>query len=435
MFHLIIEQGKDVGREITVPANGMKFGRSPANDLVLDDEAVMLFHGRFFFKSDGTLWITDFGAGEKTVVEGVPVDEYQLKMGELVEVGKTAFRVINVKQEDEEFAPVLPPEDPSSSIDLGFKKDRTTRTARKANHNTSSHHLIPRVLQVLVVVLVLIVGFVLFSLIRDLFDSDSSGKKTRRLLLISYERVQASTNNIFRYHLTLDSHGKFILDIDDLKNKRHIQKEKIVPKVLLRQLADEIEESGFFQLNSDFTGSEEGVYDLYNLAIYKDASFNQIRILNRNPPPEIKRVVASIENFALDELKIPLTLFKDNDELMAYARIAVKLGNSNYKERDVSYSNLADAIAEYKKAMLALETFEPKPNLYRIAEKGLGRAELEQDKRYKDYMFLADQAVTLNDWDKAIKYLRILSQLIPDRSDKRYEKIKRMLIKVEARLR
>ena len=37
MSHLIIEQGKDVGKEVTVPSGGMKFGRSPANDLVLDD--------------------------------------------------------------------------------------------------------------------------------------------------------------------------------------------------------------------------------------------------------------------------------------------------------------------------------------------------------------------------------------------------------------
>ena len=87
MSHLIIEQGKEVGTEVVVPPTGMKFGRSPANDLVLDDEAAMLFHGRFFFKSDGSLWVTDFGAGEKTTVGGMPVDEHQLKSGDLVVVG------------------------------------------------------------------------------------------------------------------------------------------------------------------------------------------------------------------------------------------------------------------------------------------------------------------------------------------------------------
>ena len=53
MFHLIIEQGDSIGTEVTVPPSGMKFGRSPANDFVLNDDSVMLFHGRFFFKSDG----------------------------------------------------------------------------------------------------------------------------------------------------------------------------------------------------------------------------------------------------------------------------------------------------------------------------------------------------------------------------------------------
>ena len=74
MSHLSIEQGKEVGNEITVPTSGMKFGRSPANELVLEDDAAMLFHGRFFFKTDGTLWVTDVGAGEKNTVGGVPVD-------------------------------------------------------------------------------------------------------------------------------------------------------------------------------------------------------------------------------------------------------------------------------------------------------------------------------------------------------------------------
>jgi len=131
MFHLIIEQGNDVGREVTVPSNGIKFGRSPANNLVLDDESVMLFHGRFFFKSDGTLWVTDFGAGEKTVVEGLPVDEYQLKVGELIQIGKTAFRVVNVKPSEQEEVAVI--SSGNESIDLGFKKNTTTRHARKVS--------------------------------------------------------------------------------------------------------------------------------------------------------------------------------------------------------------------------------------------------------------------------------------------------------------
>ncbi len=80
MSHLIIEQGEAVGTEVSIPMAGMKFGRSPANDLVLKDESVMLFHGRFFFKSDGSLWVTDFGAGEKTTVGGLPIDEHQLKV-------------------------------------------------------------------------------------------------------------------------------------------------------------------------------------------------------------------------------------------------------------------------------------------------------------------------------------------------------------------
>ena len=433
MFHLIIEQGNDVGREVTVPSNGIKFGRSPANNLVLDDESVMLFHGRFFFKSDGTLWVTDFGAGEKTVVEGLPVDEYQLKVGELIQIGKTAFRVVNVKPSEQEEVAVI--SSGNESIDLGFKKNTTTRHARKVNRTSSSHHLIPRLLQVGVIFLVLIVFFFVVPEIVNLFKDNQSDVKEKDLFILSYERVQANKKNIFRYKLTLDVTGKFIVVIDDLKNNRHIQKEKVVSKILLSQLSDDVNNTGFFQVDSDFVGEEKGQYDSYNLIIARNLSFNQIHILNRKPPQVVKRTVAIIESFALDELGIPLTLFKDNDELMRYARIAVNLGHSKYRERDVSYNNLADAIFEYKKAMLYLETIEPKPELYRVAEQGFKKVKIEQDKRYEEYMFRADRAYRLHNWNEAVKYLRILSALIPDRSDKRHEKINVMLLKVEKHLR
>jgi pSer/pThr/pTyr-binding forkhead associated (FHA) protein len=435
MSHLIIEQGKEVGHEVVVPAVGMKFGRSSANDLVLDDDSVMLFHGRFFFKSDGTLWVTDFGAGEKTTVGGVPVDEHPLKVGDLVEVGNTAFRIINTQLTNDD-TPAAPPVATAEEIDLGFKGNKAGYGAtREERADTPKHTLIPRLLQVGVILLVLIVLLIVVpSLIKLSKDNTQTVQQTQSISL-SYERVKADVYDIFRYTLELDEKGLFSIKIDDLKNNRHVQKEKQISETLLVQLSNEINAAGFFKVNSDYGGPAEGQYNLYDIALQRNRRFHHIRVLNRDPPKEIKRTVAVIENFALNELGVPFTLFKDNAELMRYARMAANLGESRYQERDVRYSNLAASIKHYKESMLYLETIEPKPPLYAIAERGLALAEVERDKRYKDYMFRADAAIRLRDWGKAVKYLRILTELVPNRSDDRYEDINRKLLSAEQKLR
>ena len=434
MSHLIIEQGKEVGREVAVPPTGMKFGRSLANDLILEDDAAMLFHGRFFFKSDGTLWVTDFGAGEKTTVGGMPIDEHSLKVGDLVQVGGTAFRIINTQMGG-------PAESPAAGhggedIDLGFKGGKVFSPARQTRTSESPKGtLMPRLMQVGVILLVLVVLLIVVPSVVELSKDNTKPVQQKQSLTISYERVQGDRQNIFRYYLELDEKGRFSIVIDDLKNNRHVLKDKQISETMLLQLSKSIEDAGFFRIDSDYAGPAEGQYDLYDIAVQRNRRFGHIKVLNRVPPQEIKRTVAVIEDFALSELGIPFTLFKDNAELMRYARQAVSRGGSRYEERDVKYSNLATSIKHYEEAMLYLETIEPKPPLYDLAERGLAIAEAERDKRYDDYMFRSDRAIRLREWAEARKYLRILTELVPDRSDERYEKVNAKLLNVEQHLR
>jgi len=431
MSHLIIEQGKEVGREVVVPPTGLKFGRSPANDLVLEDDAAMLFHGRFFFKSDGTLWVTDFGAGEKTTVGGVPIDEHALKVGDLVEVGDTAFRIISTQ--------MGAPDEPAAArrgdeeIDLGFKGGKGFGAARQAGSPKSS--LLPRIMQVGVILLVLVVLVIVVPSLVELSKDGTGTVQKKQMLSLSYERVQADRQNIFRYAIELDETGRFSIVIDDLENHRHVQKSKQLSKTMLLQLSNSIGDAGFFRVDSDYAGAAEGQYDLYDIAVQRNRRFHHIKVLNRNPPRGIKRTVSVIEDFALSELSIPFTLFKDNAELMRYAEQAVSRGASSFEERDVKYRNLAVSIKHYKEAMLYLETIEPKPPLYTEAERGLGIAEVERDKRYTDHMFSVDRALALKDWEEARRNLRILVELVPDRSDERHEIVSDKLLNAEQHLR
>lgn len=443
MSHLIIEQGHEVGREIVVPPAGIKFGRSPANDLVLEDNAVMLFHGRFFFKSDGTLWVTDFGAGEKTTVGGMPIDEYQLEVGNLVEVGATAFRIINTKQSDGEETPSLPAvgkmdaEQQPGEIDLGFRPSGfKSNEPRKQKESQGNGSLLSRFMQVTIGILV--AGVLVFIILEATNLSKTSSSKIapkKNTLALSYERVQGDKNNIFRYQLDLDEKGNFKVVVDDLKNNRHVQKEKTVPETMMLQLASQLDDTRFFDVESDYVGIAEDQYDLWDLTIRRNRRYHHVRVLNRLPPQQVKRAASVIEDFALSEVRVLFTFLKNPEELRRYAEQSFHLGEARFEERELRHGNLAEAITHFEEAMLYLGTFEPKPALYFEAEKQLVEVSKKRDEKYEDYMFRADRAIRLREWETADKHLAILSELVPDRSDPRYAKINSKKLNVEQYLR
>jgi hypothetical protein len=414
----------------------------------LDDPVVMLFHGRFFFKSDGSLWVTDFGAGEKTTVGGKPVDEYQLKAGDLVEVGGTAFRITSTSLE-QDTPPVVPDAapkkseakasgssaEPADDIDLGFKREKKSRRApeKKAEHKSAS--LTSRLMQVSVILLFLIVLMVVGPSLMEMSKADVTNVQQEEQLTLSYERVMGTTKNIFRYQVDLDEKGVFSVRIDDLKTNRHQIESKELPQSVIEQLSHGILAAGFFDVDSDYAGTSTDQYDLYNIAVQRNHRFHHIRVLNWTPPTAIQRTTQLIEDFAVSELGISFTWMKDPIELMQLAEHAFEVGEARYAERDVRYGNLATAITQFKEAMLYLETIEPKPAMFHRASGLLESAQIEQTARYEDYLFRSDRAIRLQDWEEAAKYLRILSELVPDRSDPRYEKISAKLLNVEQHLR
>ena len=433
MSHLIIEQGKEVGREIMVPQTGIKFGRSPANDLVLDDEVVMLFQGRFFFKSDGTLWITDFSVGEKARLGGEPIDEEQLKVGDLVEVGSSAFRVISTRREGSGPAPVAgaPAQD---EIDLGFKPvkpaGRAPAAAREPSKQASPVY---RLLQGVVTVLLLLL--VVVGVTELVGAKDRSGGRQEKGIAFAYECVRGDADNIFRYSLELTRDGRASIEVDDCRS-RHISKRAQLSAEDLENLSRRLAGSrGFFKINSSREGNVPGKYELYDVALTLDGDFNHVRVLNREMPADLRQTIAILEDFAFEALDISFTLMEDDASLIRYAQDAFRLGEESYAERDSAYGNLAKAIRHFTEVITYLETMEPKPDPYEQAMQRLEQARAEQDQRYKDYMFNVDRAMRLGDWAEAKRQLRVLAELIPDRSDERFEDISSKQLEAEDKLR
>ncbi len=442
MIHLIIAKGERQGEEIAIPETGMRVGRAPANDLVIDDAALSQFHCRFFFKSDHSLWVTDFGSTNQTLVNGVPVVEERLNKGDLVDVGGAILRVVNdtLGRVDSRKPAVRGKpapgagagegaEEQEQQVDLGFGPPP------RQSHGSSGKTWLIRLGWTIGLILLVLVGMLVVmhyagddTPVRERPQADQVVR-----LAIYYEKVEGSPDNIFRYAAHLEDH-RLKVEIDDIKNSRHVSREKELNPELVTRLARDIRETDFMQLDSEYTGVSENIHNLLDLTVVAGDAAHRVRVLNRVEPDTFKQVREKIEEYVQTEMGLAAMALSP-ERLLELASQAYLEGRTRYEQRDVRYGNLADSVRNFMLAEWYLETIEPKPDFYADVVSGLDRSRRELEERYNDYLFRAERAIRLNDWREAAQNLRIILRLIPDRSDERHQKAERELLRVERYLR
>jgi pSer/pThr/pTyr-binding forkhead associated (FHA) protein len=79
-------------RDVVVQPGGLTIGRATDNDLTAMDGRVSRHHGRIVGRR-GTLVYSDLGSTNGSRVNGVPVTEVVLGVGDRLEVGDTAIVV------------------------------------------------------------------------------------------------------------------------------------------------------------------------------------------------------------------------------------------------------------------------------------------------------------------------------------------------------
>lgn len=469
MTHLIIIQGHDRGREVSVPATGLRVGRSHANDIAFPDEEASQFHCRFFFKSDGALCVTDFASTNGTLVNGQPVTEARLQPGDTVFIGAQMLRVVHAslqgapgkllsdeqdtddarpesamldpaawEEGNEEAEPVPPPPPPpapsapkespasaASSVDLGFGSP-PGGAARSEG---------PVRIQRLVwwgVTVLLLIGLTLVALYYADYDrvpDPVAGEVGVPSLAILYEKVEGSPENIFRYALQIEDQ-QIHIQIDDIKNNRHVAREKDLDSAVVRRLKDSLRATEFTELRPDYAGVSGDVYNLSDLTIVFGKRAHRVRVLNRVEPDRFRRARELIEEFGRAELGLA-ALAMSPERLQEMAREAYLEGRKRFEGREVRYGNLAESIRQFTLTLWYLETIEPKPDIYQAALQERERAERELDEQYQNHIFRAERSIKLRDWEEAARSLRIVLELIPDRADERHQEAERRLLTVE----
>ncbi|MEO3974749.1 FHA domain-containing protein [Streptomyces sp. CAU 1734] len=77
-----------------LPARTVRIGRSPSNDLVVDDLTVSRHHAELRLRPDGTHEIADLGSHNGTFLNGAPVTTAPVAQGDVIGIGHSAFCLV-----------------------------------------------------------------------------------------------------------------------------------------------------------------------------------------------------------------------------------------------------------------------------------------------------------------------------------------------------
>lgn len=433
LYTLVVDQGPLAGKRFPVTAAGLKLGRSSQCDISISDLLLSRSHCRFELRGDA-LWVIDLASANETLVNGTAVTEQVLQPNDVVSVGESSLRV-----ERTDGAPAPAPAAAAAApgaevvIDLGFGKEDTASEVRKP--------ILRPILWSLAALLVLVTGAT-FILAPPAANKSKGGVnpqpiEAEKSPVVYYEKIEASAEGIFRYELTVSPAGVLAVKIDDLSSKdRHVRKEKAVDPALLGDLARDIEASGFFALDKSYIGfaSKPNTLNEWSLTCVIGKKAHTCQVSNRLEPENFRTLREKLETFSKNELGIWAIQFSA-DKLTALARNALSVATKKYDERDVKYGNLFDSIRAYQEAVFYLDTVNPKPDFYAAIIDGFEAAQSELEKRYEDQRFRANRAMNLSDWTNASRELRVLCEMIPDRSDSRNKEATRQLVDVESRVK
>ena len=431
--------GELAGRRFAVGEGGLRLGRSSSNDIHVPDEGLSRNHCFFEPSGEAGIRVTDLGSANGTLVNGEELggEPRELKAGDEIEAGSLRFEVVEEGAQPKPAAPV------PGTVDLGLGEPAASSPGAGNGDAPAGRRRSP-VMNIIWAAAILALGAAIWLVLSAPPEEPAAGggeiapaEREDRLVEMSYEKVAADRESIFRYAMTFSQDGTLKTVIDDVPGEnRHIVKSAKLGEQAVAQLQEILADADLAKLDDEYAGSEMEPEDLksWTLGIVTSGSVRSIRVVNAQEPDAFRRVREKLEAFSKNELGIWAIQYS-RDKLIELAKASAEVGRVKWEDREVEYGNLHAAIAAWREAMFYLETINPKPEEYAAYREAKEKAEQELENRYKDQRFKADRAINLADWETARTELQVLSALVPDREDDRNREATAKLVDVEKRLK
>ena len=441
------------GTRFKVGAGGVRLGRSSSNDVHVPDEELSRNHCLLEQSGEEGIRLTDLASANGTFVNGTQLgsDSYELKMGDLIEVGSTRISVVD-EGAPAPLAPAVPTPAPlrrapsGGAVDLGLGtapasvSPGVSRAPQKASGGSRRTPLA----NVLWIVAALVVAIAIAVVLYAPRESEKPVVPTveepsvPRLSSLSYEKVEADSARIFRYQMSIDESGMLRVAFDDVPGEnRHVDKKAKLSDAALKRIGEILETPGFSALEDEYTGAsaaDENALKSYRIRIVRWNDVKDILVENAPEPDAFRSVREALEAFSRNELGIWAIQYS-REKLLELSAQSAEVGDAKWEEREVEYGNLSAAVKAYKEAIFYLETINPKPAGYIALKEKLSRTENDLAERYKNQRFLAEKAINLGDWAAAQSELKILCELVPDKDDSRHTEANAKLVDVENRMK
>ncbi len=429
-MHLRVEQGPEQGLTFAIPPGGARLGRSSKNDIVLSDPLLSRHHCRFFFKPGEGLWVADLGSSNKTLVNKKAIQETRVYAGDIITIGDTLLCVLC----DTPGGTASGGAGAGPVVDLGLSEQTKPQTQALLRLGRDQ----------LIVILFIVSALAAAVWVWRLYNrpntpaqrtADLAPRRSLLPLAVDYEKVEGTTDNIFRYALTIRPDMTLSVHIDDLQSHRHVagEEKKLTPHHV-EELAQYFDNSGFFLLQNEYRGvPPPGVFTLWDLSITLGRRTHRTVVINRLEPALFKAVREKIETFGRNELGL-WAIQVPPERLRQMAHDAFLNARKLYGERSVKPDNLWRAIRTLQKCHADLQSIEPKPDFYAESLTLLSDAQKELQEKYDELNFQASRSLNIQDWQGAARELRAILEVIPDEQDTRYQDARTKLLEVENRL-
>lgn len=433
---LLIENGDLDGKRFAVSEKGLRLGRSSSNDVHIPDEELSRNHCFFEVFGDDGIRVTDLASANGTVVNGATIggDAVDLHVGDVIEVGSVVIRVVG----DGPVRSAAPAA--KGPVDLGFggKKSGASVAAPASGGARKKRSPLANVLWG-VIALLFLVGIVIVLTLDDRKPTTQDiviEDQKETLKELYYEKVDADSEKVFRYSMSLVNGSTLTATVDDVPEEdRHLNKSVYLSDNAKARLEEILSDPDFEKLDGEYTGpdSDPPVLKSSTLKVVWSRHDKRVTCINTLESDAFARIREKLEAFSKNELGI-WAMGHSRAQLITLAEEAAETAAMKWEDREVEYGNCYAAVRAWKEAIFYLETVNPKPKKFEEYQKGLKTAEEDLEQRYKDRRFAADRAINIADWLKAKKELQILIALVPDRDDDRYREASAKLIDVEKRM-
>ena len=442
-LEIFVTEGPLKGRRFSVPADGLRLGRSSSCEISIPDPALSRNHCLFETR-DGGLWVTDLASANGTIVNDVQLgpESQLLRLGDTVCVGDSALRAVAAGETVADPAPAPAAAPALPTIDLGLGGESSPDgTADAARGGGDAQPPWPRyvlwgvaLLSVLAAVLLIVAPG---STREDEPVAELSGGDMGELVSFTYEKVEAGPRSIYRYVLTYD--GKSLgVRVDDVPAGRRVPPESAELSADARaRLAEIFSSPDLYGLAPEYVGtpSEPGTLKSYGLHMIRSGRVLDVSVENVSEPQAFQDMRMKLEAFADSELGL-FSLHMPVEKLRELSAEACRVAKAKWDERGESnFGNIAEALRKYDEAINYLKTVDPKPADYESIRERRKMVNDKLEEVYREHRVNAEQAIGTQNWELAKKELHVLLELVDDPGDERNKEVSRKLLEVEARMK